>query len=753
MSDPWPAQPALFLFEYALAQFWIGAGIEPSILLGHSLGELTAAAVADVIGFEEALKIIVKRARIIEHLAPGAMIAVCASAAEVEPLLAPGLDLAAANSSVSCTVAGPEDALRSWTEGLSARRIAYQPIANGSLIHTPAAAPTVAPVRSMFEQAKLRSPRYPIISARSGRQLSDADARDPGYWAAQLTAQVGFEQAVRALVPEADLLLEIGPAETLSAFAIQTMADVVRGRTVASFPSPLTGGAALDHLLGAAGRLWAKGAPLRRERLSVAGAKRVPLPTYPFEGPRFAEPHLAITTASTSGAGARQRGAPIARTVLPPARDVDAATADTEAILAEIWRDVLKADEIRPTDSFRALGGDSLLALRLAAAVRHAFDIDLKVVELWAQPTLQEQAAFVLGRVVETMTPSGSPGTGDQPFAAERGDNPALSALGPDLDRVAHGLVRSALPWLTDGDDVGLDALAAANGVSPDRRRFVRHWRGLSSRHGPAVGGEHLAQALQLLHQRTHGTAYAPLAAAVEAIGKALPDIVSGHLSGAEILLSPADDSLAEQLYRSLPESGASVRHLTRLAETAFETLDVATLHCLEVGGGFGVATDALLPALRARPHRYVFTDVSTYFLERMRVREPALECAIFDIDHAPSPAIGLDRFDVAIAANVLHCARHVRDALLHVRSALRPGGYLVLVEMTAAADWHGLTMGVLEGFLSFDDDRTATPLLSVEDWATCLTQAGFALISVLPEGAEGEMLGQHAMLARRMPL
>jgi acyl transferase domain-containing protein len=81
------AQPALFLVEYALAQLWISRGIKPTAMIGHSVGELVAACVAEAIAFEDALYLIAKRGALMQSAEPGTMLVVRLSEADLAPIL------------------------------------------------------------------------------------------------------------------------------------------------------------------------------------------------------------------------------------------------------------------------------------------------------------------------------------------------------------------------------------------------------------------------------------------------------------------------------------------------------------------------------------------------------------------------------------------------------------------------------------------------------------------------------------------
>ena len=111
------SQPALFVVEYALARLWMQWGVRPQAMIGHSLGEYAAACLAGVFPLEDALALVSERARLIQSLPKGSMLAVSLPRHEIEPLLGDHLDLAAINEPSLCVVAGPTAAV----EALQAR--------------------------------------------------------------------------------------------------------------------------------------------------------------------------------------------------------------------------------------------------------------------------------------------------------------------------------------------------------------------------------------------------------------------------------------------------------------------------------------------------------------------------------------------------------------------------------------------------------------------------------------------------------
>ena len=276
------AQPAVFTACWALARLWDSLGVTPEAVAGQGAGELAAAAVAGVFSLEDALALVAERARLVQALPGGALLAVSAAEDEIAPLLRGRVAVAAAAPG-ACVVGGPEDEIAALRDALVQGGISARPVASSHAFHTPMLEPAVAPLRVRVEQAGPRELSIPLVSTATGRWLTPAEATDPGYWAGQVarTVRFGDQVAELARVPER-VFVEIGPGATLAALVRRHPA--CDGRIVISTLDGEAQEPEPARFRAAAGALWAAGAAIDLGALwQGERRRRIPLPTYPFE--------------------------------------------------------------------------------------------------------------------------------------------------------------------------------------------------------------------------------------------------------------------------------------------------------------------------------------------------------------------------------------------------------------------------------------------------------------------------------------
>ncbi|MER0239557.1 beta-ketoacyl synthase N-terminal-like domain-containing protein [Fulvimarina sp. MAC8] len=275
------AQPALFAVEYALARSWLASGLKPVALHGHSIGEYVAATLAGVVSLEDALKLVVTRGRLMQASAPGAMLAIIHPDDAIASFLGGDLALAAVNAPGLSVASGPVAQIEELRTRLDGRGIGHQLIRTSHAFHSPMMHDAAEAFREALAEVSLHAPTIPLISNVTGTWMSDEQARSGDYWADHLLAPVLFEAGTRTLLADGDpIFIEAGPGSTLAGLTRQTAGSNAR----------VIGGFAPGHeeyveFLEAVGRYWCCGGKV--EAPSPDRARRVPLPTYPFEGEKY----------------------------------------------------------------------------------------------------------------------------------------------------------------------------------------------------------------------------------------------------------------------------------------------------------------------------------------------------------------------------------------------------------------------------------------------------------------------------------
>jgi acyl transferase domain-containing protein/acyl carrier protein len=282
------AQPILFTVEYALARLLMSWGVRPQAMIGYSLGEYVAACLSGALSLEDALALVARRARLIQELPAGAMLAVPLPESELRPHLGAGLAVAATNGPHFCVAAGLEEAIAELERLLAARGVTCLRLTTTHAFHTPMMEPAAAALTELARTVTVGTPAIPFISNVTGTWITAEDLRDPGYWARHMVRPVRFAEGLAELLRDADrAMVEVGPGGTLSALVRQHPEAGTGRAAVATMRRQSEEGSDLAVLLDAVGRLWVEGVPLDAAGLFAGQRRRrVPLPTYPFERQR-----------------------------------------------------------------------------------------------------------------------------------------------------------------------------------------------------------------------------------------------------------------------------------------------------------------------------------------------------------------------------------------------------------------------------------------------------------------------------------
>jgi acyl transferase domain-containing protein/acyl carrier protein len=284
------AQPAVFVVEYALAQLLMAWGIRPQALIGYSLGEYVAACVAGALSLEDALKLVVRRAQMIQALEPGAMLTVSLSEAQVQPFLDDRVALAGVLTPDVCVLGGPVDAVAALEEQLTERDVACRQLPTTHAFHTPMLAPVADAFAAFAQTVTLDVPRIPCISNVTGDWMTE-ETTDPNYWAQHLCGTVRLASGIgKLLESEGQLFVEVGPGQSLGSFVRQhpRCSGEQLSLVLPTLRSAYDRQSDESFLLNTLGNLWLAGVSIdwfgfyRHER-----RRRMSLPTYPFERFRY----------------------------------------------------------------------------------------------------------------------------------------------------------------------------------------------------------------------------------------------------------------------------------------------------------------------------------------------------------------------------------------------------------------------------------------------------------------------------------
>jgi len=285
-------QPALFAYGWALASLWKSWGLDPRVVLGHSLGEYVAATVAGVMAPEEGIRLVAARGRLTEQLAgPGAMLAIAASERETVRILehlheGAQLSIAAINGPNSVVVSGRAALIAELEEHLAKGPVRHKRLRTTHGFHSATLDRMLDEFTAEAGKIQFRIPEVPWISNLTGRLVERNRPVDALYWRSHLRNTVRFSEGLFAAA-EAGVgtYLEIGAQPQLLALAEAN--GIPQERSIASIGKG-GGGGEWQKLLASAARLYTLGTNLDWD--AVAGHatyQRIPLPGYPFQRMHF----------------------------------------------------------------------------------------------------------------------------------------------------------------------------------------------------------------------------------------------------------------------------------------------------------------------------------------------------------------------------------------------------------------------------------------------------------------------------------
>ncbi|WP_302185157.1 type I polyketide synthase, partial [Streptomyces sp. AC627_RSS907] len=266
----------IFALEVALLALVRSWGLEPDVVAGHSVGEVTAAYAAGVLSLADAAALVAARGRLMQGLpSGGVMWAVGASEAEVREAF-PGLDIAAVNGPSSVVVSGlAADVGRVAGRGWKTSRLR-----TSHAFHSRLMEPMLEEFARVVRGLRFSEPTLAAVSTVTGAMVTAGQWSDPEYWVRQVREPVRFADAMAAW--DADRVLELGPDSVLTTLIGETSPDTAAVAALRRDRHEVT------TLLTAIGELFVHGRPVDwRAVLGDTETRVVDLPTYPFQHRRY----------------------------------------------------------------------------------------------------------------------------------------------------------------------------------------------------------------------------------------------------------------------------------------------------------------------------------------------------------------------------------------------------------------------------------------------------------------------------------
>jgi acyl transferase domain-containing protein/acyl carrier protein len=283
-------QPALFAFEYALAKLWISWGIEPDVVLGHSVGEYVAACLAGVFSLEDGLKLIAARGRLMQGLPHGEMLSIRSDEKRVEATIAPyraDVAIAAINGPQSVVISGKDEIIDKLAAQLASEGIKTHLLTVSHAFHSPMMTPILNAFRDVARAISYKSPSLSLISNVTG-QLATDEVVTPDYWVRHIHSTVRFADGIATLQEQnTDIFLEVGPKPTLLGMAKQIHSENGSASHPLMLPSLREEGSDWQQMLSTCSQLVVNGVEIDWAGFDKDYSRhKILLPTYPFQRER-----------------------------------------------------------------------------------------------------------------------------------------------------------------------------------------------------------------------------------------------------------------------------------------------------------------------------------------------------------------------------------------------------------------------------------------------------------------------------------
>lgn len=672
-------QPALFTLEYSLSEMWRSWGVEPTAVMGHSVGEYVAACVTGIFSLEDGLKLIAARGRLIQEVpGKGAMFSIFAGEDIVRKAILPYSDevsIAAINGPENVVISGLVRPVEKIIKILDSQGIASHKLMVSHAFHSPMMDQMLPEFKKIVEDVNFSTPDMQLISNITGQVADSATISNPDYWCRHIMEPVRFASGMETLRQNGyEQFLEIGPNPVLLGMGKQCLPEDYGSW----LPTLKKGCGDWQHILHSLGEMYVKGATIDWINFdNEYERQRISLPTYPFERKRF--------------------------WVTPERKKVqnfsNKISAMKESInVEEFWHSLIEVGHVQTKnnkfdiDSYSAHREDlkdlcfayitlSLKSLGAFKEPNDKYSVESVINEFHIIPKYNQLVSRLLNGLVE--------------FGKLQKKGNYYFNLTP----VQHNVVN--------------DIIKKIEVAYPEYEEWLKF---------------------------------------LSLCGKKFGDVLVGRANPLEVLFPEGSLGVVESVYQDNQFSQYYNNIMSRIAQEAGALLPYGNqLRILEIGAGTGSTTKSILSVLRPERVKYVFTDVSSIFLNHGRKKfneYKFIEYKLLDIEQSPeNQGIELHNYDLVIAANVLHATRDLNKTVQNIRSLLAPNGILMIREITDNLAMFDLTFGPVLNELVDEEVRGGRPFLLPDGWKKLLKSHDFVRAENFP-GSE-KSFDEHVIISQ----
>ena len=389
------SQLAIFATEYAMASMLLEFGIKPDVLIGHSIGEVAAAAFAGVWNLGDAVKIVRQRALLMQKQEPGMMLSVAIPREKVEEYIArvENVWLSLNNTTNSCVIGGKSENIEELQTILEKDGINSVVLRTSHAFHTPMMNNASKEFKSFLENIQMFEPKYDIISNLNGKYVKNDQMSKPDYWATQIIRPVEFENVLSCVMKDDNITFFEMAGRTLCSFVKKHYLKNDTHLMIPCLRHPKESKNDSEVFLGALGKAWCVGLPVRFGLLfDDEHNNRVYIPPYCFENKEFP---IDIKNAKKNSDFSDENDVSDKPSELVNVKDHD----QMLDLVINAFKEVFEINDINEDSDFFQAGGDSMQAASLAAILRKKIGLNISVSEIFSNTTPKMLANLLLGRV------------------------------------------------------------------------------------------------------------------------------------------------------------------------------------------------------------------------------------------------------------------------------------------------------------------------------------------------------------------